>query len=188
VSDSVAPSGARPGKIAFLSFSILVLELAFIRQIPAEVRAVSYFTNLVLMAAFFGLGLGCILQERRRLFVLLPAGIFLVFLFVLIGRGIVVYESSKAVHFWLEHDLESARAFDIPLLPAALAAFAAAALPFVALGQALARAMEPHPRLIAYGWDIAGSLLGTLLSPPRRSSACPPGPGWRRSPPCAPWS
>lgn len=150
-------------RIAFLSFAILSLELSLIRQIPAEVRAISYFTNLVLMAAFFGLGLGCILQERRRLFLLLPAGVFLLFLFVLVGRGIVIYESSHAVHFWLEHDSVPGRARDLPLLPAALAAFLATALPFVALGQALARAMDRHPRLVAYGWDIAGSLLGTVL-------------------------
>ena len=150
-------------RIAFLSFSILALELAFIRQIPAEVRAISYFTNLVLMAAFFGLGLGCILQERRRLFLLLPAGVLLVFAFILTTRGIVIYEASKSVHFWLEHDVLPGRALQVPLLPAALGAFVSAALPFVALGQELARTMDRHPRLAAYGWDIAGSLLGTVL-------------------------
>ncbi len=150
-------------RIAFVSFAILSLELALIRQIPAEVRAISYFTNLVLMAAFFGLGLGCILQERRRLFLLLPAGVFVVFLFVLLGRGIVIYDSSRAVHFWLLHDVVPGRARNLPLLPAALAAFLACSLPFVALGQALARTMDRHPRLIAYGWDIAGSLIGTVL-------------------------
>ncbi len=150
-------------RIAFLSFTILSLELSFIRQIPAEVRAISYFTNLVLMAAFFGLGLGCILQQRRRLFLLLPVGVGLVFLFILLGRGIVIYEPSRAVHFWLEHDAVPGRARDLPLLPAALAAFVVSALPFVALGQALARAMDQRPRLVAYGWDIAGSLLGTIL-------------------------
>jgi spermidine synthase len=162
-SDATGSAPAPAWRIAFLSFAILSLELSLIRQIPAEVRAISYFTNLVLMAAFFGLGLGCILQERRRLFLLLPAGVFLLFLFVLAGRGVVIYDSSRAVHFWLEHDTVPGRALDIPLLPAALAAFLASALPFVALGQALARAMDPHPRLVAYGWDIAGSLLGTVL-------------------------
>ena len=157
------PAGPPPAwRIAFLSFSILALELAFIRQIPAEVRAISYFTNLVLMAAFFGLGLGCILQERRRLLMLLPAGTLLTFAFILATRGIVVYESSRAVHFWLSHDVVPGHALQVPLLPTALAAFVAAALPFVALGQALALAMDAHPRLVAYGWDIAGSLLGTL--------------------------
>ena len=54
-------------RIAAVSSIVLILELAFIRQIPAEVRVISYFTNLVLMAAFFGLGLGCILQRQRTL-------------------------------------------------------------------------------------------------------------------------
>jgi spermidine synthase len=161
--DAPGEAPAPAWRIAFISFVILSLELSLIRQIPAEVHAISYFTNLVLMAAFFGLGLGCILQERRRLFPLLSAGVFLVFLLVLVGRGIVIYDSSRAVHFWLEHDPVPGRARDLPLLPAALAAFLACALPFVALGQALARAMDGHPRLVAYGWDIAGSLLGTVL-------------------------
>ena len=150
-------------RIAFLSFIILSLELALIRQIPAEVRVISYFTNLVLMASFFGLGLGCILQERRSLRWLLPGGLGLVFVFILAGRGLVVYEASNAVHFWLGNEQLPGQALRLPLLPAALAAFVSSALPFVALGQALARAMDRHPRLVAYGWDIAGSLLGTVL-------------------------
>jgi hypothetical protein len=152
-----------PRRIALISFSVLALELAFIRQIPAEVRAISYFTNLILMAAFFGLGLGCILQKRRRVFLLLPVGLVLVFAFVLSTRGIVIYEGSSVVHFWLAHDVVPGRAAQFPLLPAALVAFACAALPFVALGQILAQTMEEHPRLVAYGWDVAGSLLGTVL-------------------------
>ena len=150
-------------RIAFLSFIILSLELALIRQIPAEVRVISYFTNLVLMASFFGLGLGCILQERRSLRWLLPGGLGLVFVFILAGRGLVVYEASHSVHFWLGNEQLPGQAFRLPLLPAALAAFVSSALPFVALGQALARAMDRHPRLVAYGWDIAGSLLGTVI-------------------------
>ena len=53
--------------IAMVAAFILILELAFIRQIPAEVRAIAYFHNLILMASFFGLGLGCILQKTTDL-------------------------------------------------------------------------------------------------------------------------
>jgi SAM-dependent methyltransferase len=165
---------APPWRIAFLSWSVLVLELAFIRQIPAEVRAISYFTNLVLMAAFFGLGLGCILQQRRRAFLLLPLGTLLVLAFVLATRGIVVYDSSEAVHFWLQYEAVPGGALQLPLLPTALLAFVAAALPFVALGQELARAMDGHPRLVAYGWDIAGSLLGTVTFSASSFAGLPP--------------
>lgn len=163
--DMAEPGATQPRgawRIAFVSFAILALELAFIRQIPAEVKAISYFTNLVLMASFFGLGLGCILQERRSVAALLPAGAVSILAFLLLGRGVVVYEESKAVHFWLDQQNLAASLVRMPLLPAAIAAFVATALPFVALGQQLARSMDPHPRLVAYGWDIAGSLLGTL--------------------------
>jgi len=54
---------------------VLALELAFIRQIPAEVRSISYFTNLVFMASFFGLGVGCLLERGPQLAWLLPVGL-----------------------------------------------------------------------------------------------------------------
>ena len=67
--------------------SILILELAFIRQIPAEVRVIAYFHNLILMASFFGLGLGCILQKQWSLQLLLPIGLLLVFSLVCAFRA-----------------------------------------------------------------------------------------------------
>ncbi len=142
---------------------MLILELAFIRQIPAEVRAISYFTNLILMASFFGLGLGCILQRWRSLAWTLPAGLLLVFTFILAGRGIVIYPGSEGIHFWLRDAEIQGQAARLPIVPAAAAVFLFVATPFIALGQALARAMDRWPRLVAYGWDIGGSLAGTAL-------------------------
>jgi SAM-dependent methyltransferase len=162
---AMAPRRPRPEpawRIAVVSAAILILELAFIRQIPAEVRVISYFTNLVLIASFFGLGLGCLLQRWRTLSWLLPAGLALVLAFVHYAGGIVIYEETRAVHFWLQYE-GSGEVPRMPLFAAALCAFVAVCLPFIALGQALARRMDEHPRLAAYGWDIGGSLLGTAL-------------------------
>jgi Spermine/spermidine synthase domain len=155
-------AAAHPAAIAFISAIVLVLELALIRQVPAEVRVISYFTNLLLMASFFGLGLGCILQRKRSLAWLFPFGILVLFGFVAAGRGLVFYSEASEVHYWLQPDVGS-RAPSLPLLPSAVFAFLATALPFLALGQALARIMDRHPRLVAYGWDVAGSLAGVLL-------------------------
>jgi hypothetical protein len=148
--------------VALISSTALALELSFIREVPAEVRAISYFTNLIFMASFFGLGLGCLLERARRLDLLLPLGLFAVAAFVYFTRGLVVFERAEAVHYWLEHDRPRGTARDVPLFAAALVAFASTSLPFVAIGQRLARAMSEHARLRAYGWDIVGSLLGTL--------------------------
>lgn len=153
---------SRPWHIALISGTILTIELAFIRVIPAEVKAVSYFTNLILIAAFFGLGLGCILQKGRSLRWFLPGGFCAVSLFVLLGRGIVTYGGSESVHFWLQDSAPEGVAMRLPLFPAAMLAFVAAALPFLAFGQQLSQVMDRFPRLTAYGWDIAGSLIGTI--------------------------
>jgi SAM-dependent methyltransferase len=151
-------------RISCLSFLILALELALIRLVPAEIKAISYFTNLLLFSSFFGLGLGCMLGERRPLHGLLPLGGILLFGFLYLSRGIVIYDNGTEVHYWLQNADQDARPFlKTPLYVAALAVFALAAIPFVALGQALARAMDAVPRLTAYSWDLAGSLLGTVL-------------------------
>ena len=161
--DRAAKVPAPPIHIAVVSFSILALELALIRQIPAEVKAISYFTNLILIATFFGLGLGCILQKWRDLAWLLPLGMALIFTYVYVARGIVIYEAAGSVHYWLQDAHLADSAISLPLFPSALIAFVLTALPFIALGQMLARRMDEHPRLVAYSWDIGGSILGTVM-------------------------
>ncbi len=47
------------------SFLILFFELALIRYVPANVRIVSFFTNLILIAAFLGMGAGLIISRRK---------------------------------------------------------------------------------------------------------------------------
>lgn len=151
-----------PWRIALISGSVLALELAFIRQVPAEVRAISYFTNLIFMASFFGLGVGCLLERWRSVESLLPIGLCATAGFVWLTRGLVVFDEGQ-VHYWFAHDATEGVAPEIPLVVAAMLAFVSTALPFVALGQRLARTMSAFPRLTAYGWDIFGSLAGTLL-------------------------
>jgi SAM-dependent methyltransferase len=151
---------------------VLALELTFIRQVPAEVRIIAYFTNLLLMAAFFGLGVGCILQRFRVPALLLPLGVLGVAAFVFYARGLVVYEGTQAVHFWAQKPAAMAPALSLP--STASLAFVLCALPFVALGHTLSNAMNGLPRLVGYGWDIAGSLIGTLLFATASGLGLPP--------------
>ena len=46
------------------SFVVLALELTLIRWIPGQLRVIAYFPNLVLISAFLGLGIGCLLVRR----------------------------------------------------------------------------------------------------------------------------
>ncbi len=47
------------------SFTILFIELACIRWIPAYIRYLGYFTNFVLLGSFLGIGLGMLYARRR---------------------------------------------------------------------------------------------------------------------------
>jgi hypothetical protein len=61
----VQPSPA--WRIAAVSSIVLILELAFIRQVPAEVRVISYFTNLVLGMNLVGAMAGGVLEYTSML-------------------------------------------------------------------------------------------------------------------------
>ena len=47
-----------------LSFTALFLELMMIRWTPAVVNFVAYYSNLMLISSFLGLGLGAMLARR----------------------------------------------------------------------------------------------------------------------------
>src|SRR5260370_35583365 len=63
----------RTARLFVVSFLVLFLEVALIRWMPAYVRLLSYFSNFILLASFLGIGIGCLLSNRRRnLFVWFP--------------------------------------------------------------------------------------------------------------------
>ena len=64
--DWSARGGPLALQIGLATFGILALELALIRWTAGQVRAFAYFNNLVLIAAFLGMGLGVALGRRRR--------------------------------------------------------------------------------------------------------------------------
>src|SRR5215475_2056742 len=47
-----------------LSFTALFMELMVIRWVPAEVRLVAYYANLMLISSFLGLGVGAMVAGR----------------------------------------------------------------------------------------------------------------------------
>ena len=60
-------STARSGFELFLvSLLILFLELAGIRWFPAHALHLTFFTNVVLLASFLGMSVGCLAANRRR--------------------------------------------------------------------------------------------------------------------------
>ena len=141
------------------SFTILFVELALIRWIPAYVRALGFFTNFVLLGSFLGIGLG-ILQARRRvdLVTLFPA------LLALLVGAITTFKIELSVStspnetFYgiVTHGTDAF--YVVPLIFLIVAAL------FTLLGQQLGRQLAAvRPPLLAYTIDVAGSIAGTLL-------------------------
>jgi hypothetical protein len=150
-----------------VSFLVLFQELVLIRWIPSQVRVAAYFPNLILISSFLGLGLGCLRGKRRSLLLLWPVGLLvLIGVSVLLSR--VVFTANEASdHLWLlYHDLgESAPVVKGVRGPLVLL-FVLTALPFVPLGQLIARRLEHFRRasraLWGYSLDLLGSLCGVV--------------------------
>src|SRR4030095_5206810 len=65
--ESARPSQLRDAFELFLiSLIVLFLELAAIRWFPAHVLYLTFFTNIVLLASFLGMSVGCLAAEHRR--------------------------------------------------------------------------------------------------------------------------
>ncbi len=165
-SDVTPSSRRRSIAIVFsASFLILFLELALIRWIPGHVRVVSYFTNLVLLACFLGMGVGCLLVRIRWPIVRLASFLLLAILLLtryFADRVVVPVAGPSQEHFWLHYaDLaEGVRQFGIPTVLSIF--FVLVSLLFVTLGHPFGQAFQRLRGLTAYSVDILGSLAGTL--------------------------
>ncbi|MEK7165236.1 MAG: hypothetical protein AAB874_00305, partial [Patescibacteria group bacterium] len=138
------------------SFLIIFLELSLIRFIPAYVRYLGYFTNVILLGAFLGIGIGCLLTKTR--FDLLPwfSPLLLIVIFVVkVFRFEVGITTNQVVYF--TSNSGDSRIESFLLLPGV---FILITLLFVTLAQTLGKLLTRFPPLSAYTVDIVGSIAG----------------------------
>ncbi len=157
----------RRAKLFLISFVILFLELAAIRWLNASVPVLAYFNNFILLSSFFGLGLGCLLASRKVTLVhwYAPALLALVGVIILLNRfGIdISYDLQHAGDFVFAPNDEYYQTGLLQVSLSALVGFFINVAFFVLLGQELGRRIAAFENpLVAYGWDIAGSLAGVL--------------------------
>ena len=94
-----SPVRAAGGQLLAASFAALLLELALIRWLPGRIRVIAYFPNLVLIAAFLGLGVSALLRSRSS--ALLGAGVLAV-VGLSLGLGRIAFTSEgTGEHLWL---------------------------------------------------------------------------------------
>src|SRR3954454_8038569 len=162
--------------LLLISFLILFYELACIRFFGSMVVFLTFFTNIVLIACFLGMSIGCMIAGRRRNFIdsVLPLSFLAVSMalatFVAYQRyGNWVIDvgnqasSPQLIYFGTEYRPKDPSHFVVPIELIAGAFFVLVSLIFVGLGQVMGRAFDAIPnRVAAYTTNVFGSLLGIL--------------------------
>ena len=139
-----------------LSFLALFVELMMIRWAPAVVRLIAYYANLILISSFLGLGIGAILgQKRKSLFGWLPVLLLINVVWLLIAHFITLPTSASEHRFYTP-------APQLVRYVSLVGIFVSNAIVFVPLGQRIGSLFESLAPLMAYSWDLGGSLAGTL--------------------------
>ena len=156
-----------------ISFLVLFLELAWIRWLGSIVIFLTYFTNIVLLACFLGVSVGCLASRRRFSWINLFIPLAIVtaasasgLLWVYERSGQVMVEvgsqqSPQLIYFGTDTRIPDASKWVIPIEILAGYFFALVALLFLGLGQEVGRRFAMiENRLLAYSADILGSLAG----------------------------
>ncbi len=156
-----------------VSFTLLFFELTCIRWFASTVIFLTFFTNIVLMACFLGMSVGCLAASRRYSFVRWVLPLTLVTVAAALGVAWVYnhnwhlaldvgsQHSPQMVYFGTEYRANDPSKFLIPVEAVAAVFFVLIALMFIGLGQTLGRCFNAtRNRTAAYSVDLLGSLTG----------------------------
>ncbi|MCD6459073.1 methyltransferase domain-containing protein, partial [bacterium] len=138
----------------------LFLQMACIRWLPSQVQILAYYTNLVLLAAFLGLGVGYLLVPKKFKFIYtFPFVLAFMMLICFWLSGAEVGHSTN-IEFWqtvIKSHFSISLKWLIPLF------FILVAFLFIPLGKQtgiLFDILEPIP---AYSINILGSVCGIIV-------------------------
>jgi spermidine synthase len=160
-----------------VSATVLFTELSLIRWLPANVYSLAFFSNLVLMAAFFGFGLGMLVGTRVQLFRWWGA---YTLLFVVITTALrdfnVLIPSRSREWIWARYrgDQFSVSHYDLPLELVLVVLFFLVSGVFVPLGQRLATLLTKQRNLEFYQYDLLGSIAGIVAFTAASALSAPP--------------
>ena len=156
-----------------VSFTLLFFELTCIRWFASTVIFLTFFTNLVLMACFLGMSVGCLAASRRYTFVRTVLPLTLVTVAAALGVAwaynhygqwavdVGSQRSPQMVYFGTEYRAKDPSKFLVPVEAVGGVFFVLIALMFIGLGQTLGRCFSAaRNRTAAYSADILGSLAG----------------------------
>jgi len=156
-----------PLKIFLITFGILSLELALIRWTSSQIRIFAYFNKITLISAFLGMGLGVALGKKYPFLVhvTLPT-LFILALPLAFSEDLSLVHMAfpdKSIFLWggeivVGETIQHIQHFLLFILILSLIIFV-----FLCAGSALGALFSKPPTLIAYSWDLAGSLMGVAV-------------------------
>jgi hypothetical protein len=145
-------------RLIVASALMLFVQLALIRWSGANLVHLSYFSNLILLASFLGIGLGFLRARKPRdLGRYAPVAVLVLIAFIFFFPARIEGSSSELIFFTEVKPTGLPTWVTLPLV------FLVVAFAMKHLGEITGRAFLEFTALDAYRWDIVGSLSGTLL-------------------------
>ncbi len=136
---------------------MLFVQLALIRWTGANLVHLSYFSNLILLASFLGIGLGFLRAKRSFDFGrYAPIAVLVLIGFITLFPARIEGSSSDLIFF------TEVRPTGLPTWVSLPLVFLVVALAMTSLGEITGRAFLSFSALDAYRWDIIGSISGTV--------------------------
>ena len=159
--------------LVLASFASMFLELVLIRWVSSEIRIFAYFKNFVLVACFFGFGLGCYFSKRRiNLLTLILPMLYVAAVMkipwsplrILIANAPSMLGSSSQLAIWGVNELASSWRPLTTALALTAPLFVMLAFIFLPFGQTIGWCLENSPLgLSAYSVNVGTSLLAILV-------------------------
>jgi len=164
-------------QLALCTFGILVLELAIIRWMSSQIRIVAYFSNVVLLASFLGMGLGVALGRRRPSLVhyCLPA-LAVLSLVLAFSRPMGLMNLSfpdPSLSLWGADSPTTLWGFAGATMLVGTIFWAVVGV-FVFASVPIGWLFDQMPTLSAYSADLLGSLLGVVTMTAAAALGMPP--------------
>ncbi len=145
----------------------LYAELMMIRLHASYFQLFAYFKNVSLLSCFLGLGIGYVLGPRRPLTtpLVMPLLALQGVLMYLLRHHPVAVSLQTPVTEQLGLGIHSAGSYSraMAVYGFMVAVYAFNAVCFIPLGHLASRLMLRRGKLVAYSWNLAGSLLGIVL-------------------------
>ncbi|HPB67962.1 MAG: hypothetical protein KBB26_00225 [Candidatus Omnitrophica bacterium] len=144
-------------ELFLISFISLFFEILLIRWIPSSIQIIAYFTNIVLISAFLGMGIGCMLSEHKYDLM----NFFPLSMLAYVGLAFLFHNVEVNAAFLQTEHLLGFYEGKVNFLLVVLIVFVFNTLLFVPPGQKLGRCLKDFKPLVAYTINILGSILGT---------------------------